>query len=1009
MSSNILDFWHKIEHFNPHPIDKIKEKERFLGKLPWQDSSAETKYKIFLGVFQVNQAMKEIRQIFNDKEPVEESNEFTYYAEILVDKEGKFISDSLKLSTMPWSLGQLYKNKLYAPEWQKEFNYYYHNVHAMVNETIKKNCTIDELNLTVKKLSELSGWKPSEFYDPAILFQKSKSSSEEQQDQILCSFFIKELELVKEKIVHTGKAFNQYIGIEKMSDHQHDVFDKDNIEMLIQASSPNMLPYGRWPSEYPLYLMQQIAVNKTLENTQGVFSVNGPPGTGKTTLLRDIVAAVITKRAEIMVKYDNPNHAFTEINKANINNYIYNVYKLNDDLTDYSIVVASSNNKAVENITKELPLKDAISNKYNPDYFKEVAQNTIGQDAWGMLAAVLGKAQNCSKFISEFWFNSNTNMGMHLTNNDTTLGDWDKARNSYKKASQKVQALLKMQESWYTAVMNYRTAQKKQKRKQKELRNLRDTELHAKDKLSEVKEQIREAKTRVEERRQELQRLKNTKPWFLAMLFNTSRAKKYNQDIKKYGVRFDNAVYEYAMIEKGHDNQERKLNHCRGAVIKAQQELAKAEEKVKLYSCAIRDAQMVLGENLPNNDYWSKPLTELHKCSPWITEELNNARAELFIEALDLHKTFIEVASECTRSALRVFIDLLEGHKSQHQDYVKQLWDVFFLVVPVVSTTFSSLGRMLNGMGSESIAHLLVDEAGQAVPHAAAGGIWRARRVVVVGDPLQIEPIQKVPVSVIKSVGRHYRVPDLLTDETISVQILADRANDFGAYISAKDESRWVGCPLRVHRRCQQLMFQISNRIAYNEQMVQATPDSDCKSTITESCWIYVEGESSSSQWVPNQGMALIRVLQKAIMYALQTQKKLPNIYIISPYKAVAKKARKLLSEKLNDWCFNYSVSKDDIQDWLNNNIGTIHTFQGKEADIVILCLGVDKKNIRSAEWAASSPNILNVAVTRARHRLVVIGDIILWGELRYFKLLKQWLFVYKKDGDQYLLFDMRE
>lgn len=61
---------------------------------------------------------------------------------------------------------------------------------------------------------------------------------------------------------------------------------------------------------------------------------------------------------------------------------------------------------------------------------------------------------------------------------------------------------------------------------------------------------------------------------------------------------------------------------------------------------------------------------------------------------------------------------------------------------------------------------------------------------------------------------------------------------------------------------------------------------------------------------------------------------------------------------------------------------------QGKEANEVILLLGCDHENgDGAANWASAKPNILNVAATRAKYRLAIIGDTNLWKSKNGFDL----------------------
>lgn len=108
----------------------------------------------------------------------------------------------------------------------------------------------------------------------------------------------------------------------------------------------------------------------------------------------------------------------------------------------------------------------------------------------------------------------------------------------------------------------------------------------------------------------------------------------------------------------------------------------------------------------------------------------------------------------------------------------------------------------------------------------------------------------------------------------------------------------------------------------------------------------------------------------KAKITQLQNNGYNGNIYVISPFKSVA------------DLCAREFYQQPEI------SCGTIHKFQGKEADIVFLVLGSDPKSSGARNWASSKPNMLNVALTRAKKRIYVIGNKNLWGQCSYFDVM---------------------
>ena len=206
----------------------------------------------------------------------------------------------------------------------------------------------------------------------------------------------------------------------------------------------------------------------------------------------------------------------------------------------------------------------------------------------------------------------------------------------------------------------------------------------------------------------------------------------------------------------------------------------------------------------------------------WVSEELDLARERLFAAAMRVHLAFLRAAGDRVCDNLRLFVDVLRGDREVRAVRAKigrHLWNTFFMTVPVISSTFASVGRMFeNDLGSGDLGWLLIEEGGQAVPQAAVGALWRAKRALVVGDPKQIEPVVTIPKEVSALLRRQYGDIDHQFDaSTRSVQSVSDRRNRLGAYIGGKERGIWVGCPLRVHRRCNDPMFSISNARAMLE------------------------------------------------------------------------------------------------------------------------------------------------------------------------------------------------
>jgi superfamily I DNA and/or RNA helicase len=259
---------------------------------------------------------------------------------------------------------------------------------------------------------------------------------------------------------------------------------------------------------------------------------------------------------------------------------------------------------------------------------------------------------------------------------------------------------------------------------------------------------------------------------------------------------------------------------------------------------------------------------------------------------------------------------------------------------------------------------------------------------VVVGDPMQLEPVVTLPWGGQQALLRLFGVAEEWAPSRTSAQRVADRLARYGTLLpdpalpaaaaaataSLADYGvTWVGMPLRVHRRSDRPMFEISNEIAYDGLMVFGTR---AKGPFPgRNGWFDVRSGDARGHWVPAEGDQLRTLLSELLAEGIDASR----IRVLSPFRQVAAEAAGVHRQ-----VFGESCSAAERRKW----IGTVHTMQGKEADVVILVLGGNPAQPGARAFATRTPNLLNVAVTRARRRLYVIGDRAAWASEPYFDVL---------------------
>ncbi|MEM1068531.1 MAG: AAA domain-containing protein, partial [Planctomycetota bacterium] len=327
------------------------------------------------------------------------------------------------------------------------------------------------------------------------------------------------------------------------------------------------------------------------------------------------------------------------------------------------------------------------------------------------------------------------------------------------------------------------------------------------------------------------------------------------------------------------------------------------------------------------------------------------------IEQLNLHrsKRLRRLLSDSSdRAALRDLAALLRRRKEDLKIQLQQSLTAELLLdaFPAWACTSRTLCEILPA--TPGLFDLVViDEASQCDLALASVALMRAKRAVVVGDPNQLRHVCFLSRAREQASFVRNRLSEKMQLRFQYRRSLFDVASD-----SVETRNFFF---LNEHFRSHPQIIDFSNRQFYDGSLSIMTerPSTGLQKAIriehVDGCRVL---ESSVN---PTELARVISIIDEQV--AANDNR---SIGIISPFRDQADAIKEQLVRHLSA----ESLRKHDLV------VGTAHSLQGDEKDIVILSTSIDGDSHPASLRFLESPNLFNVAVTRAREQLIIVTSV---------------------------------
>lgn len=265
------------------------------------------------------------------------------------------------------------------------------------------------------------------------------------------------------------------------------------------------------------------------------------------------------------------------------------------------------------------------------------------------------------------------------------------------------------------------------------------------------------------------------------------------------------------------------------------------------------------------------------------------------------------------------------------KENIKKLQKIF----PIIATTCISAHKL--GEPEPMFDMVIIDEASQCNTAVSLVPLIRGESLMLVGDPQQLNPVIVLDEIVNSTLKKKYGVSDEYDYRKNSI---------YKTYLACDAVSDEI--LLHNHYRCNKGIIEFNNRKYYNSKL-QILTESKEKQPL-----LYIDVQNSSSNY-KNTAPA---EAQEIVKYAMENKDK--TIGVITPFV----NQKNLIEQSLK-------------QSGLRNvTCGTVHVFQGDEKDVILFSTAITEQTQSGTyAWLKNNKELLNVATSRAKDKLVVLSN----------------------------------